>query len=88
MSELNGDSVEGEPEETAVIRIRNLKTWFPIRRGIFARVVGHVKAVDGVSLAIRPGETLAPGGRIRQRKDDTGPDNPGTGKGARGRDLL
>ena len=32
--------------------------WFPIRRGVLRRVKGHVKAVDGVSLAVRPGTTL------------------------------
>jgi microcin C transport system ATP-binding protein len=36
----------------------NLKIWFPVRRGFLRRTVGHIKAVDGVSLAIRRGETL------------------------------
>jgi len=38
---------------------RDLATWFPIRKGVLQRVVGHVKAVDGVDLAIRSGRTLA-----------------------------
>ena len=38
--------------------VEDLKTWFPIRRGIFARTVGHVKAVDGISFHINRGETL------------------------------
>ena len=42
----------------ALLEIRNLKKYFPIRRGLFQSVVGHVKAVDDVSFAIRPGETL------------------------------
>jgi microcin C transport system ATP-binding protein len=35
-----------------------VKVWFPIRRGLFRRVKGYVKAVDGVSLAVRGGATL------------------------------
>jgi microcin C transport system ATP-binding protein len=35
-----------------------LKVWFPIRRGFLRRTVGHVKAVDGVSLSVREGETV------------------------------
>ena len=43
----------------ALLELRGLRTWFPIRTGVFKRVTGHVKAVDGVDLTIFPGETLA-----------------------------
>ena len=42
-----------------LLDVRDLKVHFPIRRGILRRTVGHVRAVDGVSLAIAPGRTLA-----------------------------
>jgi peptide/nickel transport system ATP-binding protein len=49
-----------EPERSApLLETRDLKVHFPIRRGIFKRIVGYVRAVDGVSLAIAPGRTLA-----------------------------
>jgi oligopeptide/dipeptide ABC transporter ATP-binding protein len=38
--------------------VRNLRKFFPIRKGIFSRVVAHVKAVDGVSFGVSQGETL------------------------------
>ncbi len=38
--------------------MRDLRTWFPIRRGVFSRVAGHVKAVDGVSFDVQEGKTL------------------------------
>jgi peptide/nickel transport system ATP-binding protein len=42
-----------------LLRVDDLKIHFPIRRGLLKRTVGHVKAVDGVSLAIPAGRTLA-----------------------------
>ena len=42
-----------------IAQIEDLKVHFPIRRGLFRRIVGQVKAVDGVSLTIRSGRTLA-----------------------------
>jgi oligopeptide transport system ATP-binding protein len=42
----------------ALLEIRELRKHFPIRRGFFSRVVGHVKAVDGVSLDVRRGEVV------------------------------
>ena len=41
-----------------ILEVRDLRVWFPIRKGVFARTVGHVKAVDGVSFSLRRGETL------------------------------
>jgi microcin C transport system ATP-binding protein len=41
-----------------VLKTDDLKVWFPIKRGLARKVVGHIKAVDGVSLEIRKGETL------------------------------
>ncbi len=42
----------------ALLDVRNLQTWFPIRRGLLQRITGHVKAVDGVSFTLHKGETL------------------------------
>lgn len=41
-----------------LFKIRDLKTWFPITKGAFKKVVGHVKAVDGITLDVYKGETL------------------------------
>jgi microcin C transport system ATP-binding protein len=41
-----------------VISTDNLKVWFPIKRGVLRKVVGHIKAVDGVTVEVREGETL------------------------------
>ena len=43
---------------TAVIRVKDLKKYFPVRKGVFGRTVGHVHAVDGVSFDINEVETL------------------------------
>jgi microcin C transport system ATP-binding protein len=41
-----------------VVETDDLKVWFPIKRGFLRRVVGHIKAVDGVSIEVHQGETL------------------------------
>ena len=44
---------------SAVLEVRDLRKHFPIRKGLLRRVVGQVRAVDGVSLTLERGETLA-----------------------------
>ncbi|PNG27927.1 ABC transporter ATP-binding protein [Methylocella silvestris] len=41
-----------------IVSADNIKVWFPIRRGFFRRTIGYVKAVDGVSVTVREGETV------------------------------
>ena len=43
---------------TPLLEIRDLRTYYPIRRGLFARTVGAVRAVDGVNLTLQAGETV------------------------------
>jgi microcin C transport system ATP-binding protein len=47
-----------QPNEPAMVKTDNLKVWFPIKRGVLRSTVGHIKAVDGVSIEVRKGETL------------------------------
>ena len=51
--------VPSNPTAPPLLKVDDLKVFFPVRRGFFQRTVGHVRAVDGVSLAIQPGRTLA-----------------------------
>ena len=44
--------------KTPLLKMESLKTWYPLRKGVFSRVYGHVKAVDDVSLEVYEGETL------------------------------
>ena len=41
-----------------LLEVRDLRVWFPIKKGVFARTSGYVKAVDGVSFELHRGETL------------------------------
>ena len=46
----------GAPE--TLLEVKDLRVWFPVRSGVFARTVGHVKAIDGVSFSLARNETL------------------------------
>ena len=41
-----------------ILKLKNVQTYFPVRKGVFKKTVGHIKAVDGVNLEIYRGETL------------------------------
>ncbi|WGR98953.1 ABC transporter ATP-binding protein [Bradyrhizobium sp. ISRA443] len=57
-AEPKPDPAPPQPGAPVVMSADNLKVWFPIKRGLLRSTVGHIKAVDGVSLAVRKGETL------------------------------
>ena len=57
-AEPKPDPAPPRPDAPVVMKADDLKVWFPIKRGLFRSTVGHIKAVDGVSLAVRKGETL------------------------------
>jgi len=57
-AEPKPDPAPEQPNAPMVLESTDLKVWFPIKRGVLRHVVGHIKAVDGVSIALRKGETL------------------------------
>ena len=59
-------------EATPLVEVQDLCKHFPVRRGALSRVVGHVKAVDGVSFRIQRGETLGLVGESGCGKTTTG----------------
>ena len=59
-----------------LLEVQNLRKWFPIKKGFFKRTVGHIKAVDGITLYLNKGETLGIVGES------------GCGKSTMGRTIL
>jgi len=57
-AEPKGQPAPADPAAPQLVAADAVKVWFPIRRGLFRRVSSYVKAVDGIDLGLRQGETL------------------------------
>ncbi len=57
-AEPKGKPPAANADAKAVMTGKDVKVWFPIRRGFFRRTVDHVKAVDGIDVTVRAGQTL------------------------------
>src|SRR5471030_716804 len=57
-AEPKPDPAPPMPDAPVVVETDNLKVWFPIKRGVLRKTVGHIKAVDGITVELRKGETL------------------------------
>jgi microcin C transport system ATP-binding protein len=57
-AEPKGPPPEANPAAPVVMEASDVRVWFPVRRGLLRRVAGYIKAVDGVDIALREGETL------------------------------
>ncbi|PDT03920.1 microcin ABC transporter ATP-binding protein [Rhizobium chutanense] len=57
-SEPRGEPPLADPAKPVVMEGSDIRVWFPIKAGLMRRVVDHVKAVDGIDLSLRAGQTL------------------------------
>ncbi len=71
-AEPRPDPAPVRPDAPIVLETKDLKVWFPIKRGVLRKVVGHIKAVDGVDIAVRQGETLGIVGKSGSGKTTLG----------------
>ena len=57
-AEPKGSKAEPSPDAPVVISGRDIKVWFPIKKGVFRRTVDHIKAVNGITVTVRQGQTV------------------------------
>jgi microcin C transport system ATP-binding protein len=58
-SEPKGSPPPANAKAKVILKTEDLRVWFPIKRGFLRRTVGHIKAVDGIDLEVKEGQTLA-----------------------------
>jgi len=58
VAEPKGAPASANPQAKPIVTAENVRVWFPIKRGFMRKTIGHVKAVDGISLIVREGETV------------------------------
>jgi microcin C transport system ATP-binding protein len=58
-SELSAKRAQPSDDGKVVVAAQDIKVWFPVKRGVFGKTVSYIKAVDGVSVDVRAGHTLA-----------------------------
>ena len=66
------DTATVAEDETPLLRVENLKVYYPIRKGVFSRIAGYVRAVDGISFNVYRGQTLGLVGESGCGKTTTG----------------
>ena len=71
-AEPKGNPPPVDPRAETLVETDNLKVWFPIRRGFFRKTIGHIKAVDGLTLKVKAGQTLGIVGESGSGKTTTG----------------
>jgi microcin C transport system ATP-binding protein len=57
-SEPKGTPPAADPKAPIILEAKDLRVWFPIKRGFMRHTVGHIKAVDGIDLEVKEGQTL------------------------------
>jgi microcin C transport system ATP-binding protein len=57
-AEPKGEAPRADSSAETIVSADNVRVWFPIRKGLLRRTVAHVKAVDGVSIEVREGQTV------------------------------
>lgn len=75
-AEPKGAPIARDQNTRTILKGDDLKVWYPIKKGLLKRTVGHVKAVDGINLSVRAGQTLGVVGES------------GSGKSTLGRALI
>ncbi len=71
-AEPKGQPPKADLTAPKIVETKDLRVWFPIKRGFFQRVSGHIKAVDGLDLTLRAGQTLGIVGESGSGKTTTG----------------